>query len=460
MGLAYVGAALQRSGHEVRVHLREKELARREFNWDAADAALRDVLQDFQPEMMGLSVLTPAVAEAEQIARLAKEVCGEHVLVAAGGVHPTAVPEQTLDECPSVDVAVVGEGEHTVVELAERGPESSVRGLVLRENGSCTRTPPRPPEPDLDRLGHPAYNLFDMDYHLHPTRWLLRWRFFRATNLLTSRGCPNRCRFCAGHLVAGLGVRYHSVEHVIEQIQHVVDRFGVEAIHFDDDTLGADRQRLLELCEALRRRDLHRRIKWDGCLRVDQAEPELLDRMKQAGCIQVEYGFETGSDRLLRALGKNSTVELNRRAVRLTREAGLRIFADIMVGLPGETERDFRATMNFLRWARPEVISVSRLCPLPGTPIYNDLPDEVKQSLPWGEYAYDRVAGRVNLTAMSDERYGQIYREFDKYFVKPKMAHDLLRDTPRERREIRRNLRRRLLRFCVLHPLRALRVPW
>ena len=459
-GLAYIGAGLKRAGHEVCVHLREQALADRGFDWDAADLALRELLREFQPDMVGLSVLTPSVAEAQQIGRMAKDECGEHVLVAAGGVHPTAVPEQTLEDCPAVDVAVVGEGEHTMVALAERGPAASVRGLVFRENAGYTHTPPRPPETDLDRLGPPAYELFDMDYHTHPTRWLIRWLFFRVTNVLTSRGCPNRCRFCAGHLVAGLGVRYHSVEYVIEQIQNLVDRFGVEAIHFDDDTLGTDRDRLVRLCEELQICGLHRHIKWDGCLRVDQAEPELLEQMKAAGCIQVEYGFETGSDRMLRRLGKNSSVELNRRAARLTREAGLRIFADIMVGLPGETEEDFRATMRFMRWARPEVITVSRLCPLPGTPIYDNLPDEVRRSLPWGEYAYDRIADRVNLTAMSDERYEELYREFDKYFVKPKMTHDLLRDTGQERREIRRNLRGRLTRFCVLHPLRALRVPW
>ena len=94
--------------------------------------------------------------------------------------------------------------------------------------------------------------------------------------------------------------------------------------------------------------------------------------MKAAGCIQIEYGFESGSTESLRRLGKQTDIELNRRAVELTRRAGLRIFADIMVGLPGETVADFEATVKFLRWARPEIISAARLCPLPGTPIYKN----------------------------------------------------------------------------------------
>jgi hypothetical protein len=106
------------------------------------------------------------------------------------------------------------------------------------------------------------------------------------------------------------------------------------------------------------------------------------------------------------------------------------------------------------------VASVSRLCPLPGTAIYNQLPQEVRDCISWGDYSYDEVAKRVNLTAMPDERYRKVYREFWKYFVQPKMAWDLLRDTPREEREERRRLRRRLARFAVLHPIRAARVGW
>jgi radical SAM superfamily enzyme YgiQ (UPF0313 family) len=257
-----------------------------------------------------------------------------------------------------------------------------------------------------------------------------------------------------------VGVRHHSTDYVVEQVEHAVERYGVEGVHFEDDTLGGDRERLLALCEGLQRRGLHRRVRWDGCLRADQADAELLAEMKSAGCIQVEFGFESGSDAALRRLAKGTTTELNRRAVRLAREAGLRLFADIMVGLPGETEEEFKATVGFLRWARPEVVSASRLCPLPGTPIYNQLPQEVRDSIDWGDYSYDQVAERVNLTAMPTERYRQLYREFYKYFVQPKMTWDLLRDAPREEHDARRRLRRRLARFVVLHPVRAARVGW
>jgi len=459
-GIASLAAALRRAGHEPRIHAREEQLMKLQLDWQQANARLRALLEEFQPQMVSLSATTPDVPEVESLARMAKELCGEHTLVAAGGPHPTALPERTLADCPHVDVAALGEGERTIVELADHGPSPDVEGICFRRDGSAVRTPPRAPEQDLDALGPLPYDLFDMDHYTAQDRWLIRWLPLRATNIRTSRGCPNRCRFCAGHLVNGVGVRYHSIEFVIAQVRHVADRFGVEAIHFEDDTVGASRPRLLELCEAIRQADLHRKVKWDCCLRADQADRELLAQMKAAGCIQIEYGFETGSDRMLGKLAKNTTAEMNLSTAQLTHEAGIRVYADIMFGLPDETEDDVRATLRFLRRTRPEVISFARMYPLPGTAIYNALPDAVRDSVEWGEYAYlDNPDFPINVTAMPAERFAQLYREIDKYCLRPALTWQLLRDTPHGDLR-RRDLSHRILRFCILHPLRALRVPW
>jgi len=460
-GLACIATSLKRTSHQVAVHVREETLVKNGFDWSAADAQLAALLREFRPDMVGLSVTTPTMPEAAAIATLAKEALGRHVLVVAGGVHPTAVPEAALREAADVDVAALGEGERTLVELAEKGPAPSVRGIVFRQGESLVRTEPRPSAEDLDTLGPPAYDLFDMKYYTQPSRWLIRWLELSATNVRTSRGCSHRCSFCAGHVVAGLGVRYHSIPYVLDQLRHAADHLHVEAVHFEDDTLGADRERLMALCDAICRQGLHRRLTWDGCLRVNQADAELLAAMRAAGCIQVEYGFESGSDDSLRRLGKGATAELNMRAVRLTREAGLRIFADIMVGLPGETPADLRQTVSFLRRARPEVISAARLCPLPGTQLYKNLPQATRDAMDLGGYAYlDYPATRVNLTAMPDATFERLYRRFQNRLVRPQILWALLRDTAKGNRDVRRRLRRRLAGFIMRHPIRALRAPW
>lgn len=459
-GVAQIATELRHAGHEVRVLVREEQLIKKRFDWAAADAELRQLLEDYRPEMVGLSVVTPALPETAAIAQLAKALVGPHVLVVVGGPHPSALPEQTLAECPAVDVVAVGEGEATLVELAENGVTQDVKGVAFRRDDRCVQTPPRPPSEDLDGFQPIAYDLFDMPHYTSAHPWLIRWLTLSATNLRTSRGCPNRCRFCAGHVVAGLGVRFHSPQYVLERMEDVVNRFGVEAILFEDETLGADPERLLELCEGIRRRDLHRKIRWSGCLRVGQAEPTLLAEMKAAGCIQIEYGFETGSEAMLRRLGKNTGIEENRRAVRLTRAAGMRVFADIMVGLPGETKEDLNATVRFLRWARPDIVSASRLTPLPGTPVYNELTDEQRKAISWDGYSYlDYPGFKINLTAMPDEQFEQAYRRFMKYVVRPMLDRHLLRDTPKGNQRRRKALRKKIRRFAVRHPIRTARLP-
>ncbi len=254
-------------------------------------------------------------------------------------------------------------------------------------------------------------------------------------------------------------MRYHSVDYVVALMRRAVDEFGLDAIRFEDDTLGGDRERLMELCEAIRRAGLHRRIVWDGCLRADQAEPEVLAAMRSAGCIQIEYGFESGADEALRRLGKRSTTELNRRAVRLTREAGLRVFADIMVGLPGETEKDFDATEKFVKWAVPEVLSPAWLAPLPGTAIYDELEPAVRDRLDWASYSYfDESGPKVNLTAMPDDVFLERHRRFLDYLARPLITHQLLRDSAPDEAELRRHLRRRVRTFAMHHPIRAARM--
>ncbi len=481
-GLSSLAGVLLRDGHDVRVHMREEHLMKCNFDWPTADAALKDLLREFRPEMVGLSMVTPAVEDAGAIAAWAKEIVGPHVITVAGGPHPTAVPELTLRDCPAVDAVAVGEAEMTLVEIARNGLSTAVAGIVMRGGkmgtdsllslegrgcreaageGEFVRTPPRQPIQDLDSLPPTPYELFDMAHYNQLSRGLIPYIPLRATNLRTSRGCTNRCRFCGGHIVSGIGVRMHGVARIIDQMTHAAGKLGVEAVHFEDDTIGASASRLAELCKAIRAAGLDKKLKWDCCLRVDQAQAELLREMKASGCIQVEYGFESGSDAALKRLGKNATVEQNRRAVELTRAAGLRIFADMMLGLPGETAAEARATLKFLRWSRPEVIGCSRLCPLPGTPIYDGLPAAVRESIDWGDYAYlDKPGFKINLTAMSDRKFDRLYRRCTRYFIQPAVGQTMLLDTPDELPEDRRRLRSRLRRFIIRHPLAALRVPW
>jgi len=450
---------LQRAGHDVRVHIREEQFFKHQQDWEKTDAALANLLRAFLPDMVGFSVLTPFVLETARLAALVKELCGPDTLIVAGGVHPTALGREMLETIPELDIVVVGEGEETMVELAARKPFAAIAGILYRQGNLCLPTPPRPPVRDLDQLAPIAYELFDMAYYTAPSPWLIRWLELPALNLRTSRGCTHRCRFCAGHRVGSLRVRFHSVDFVVEQMQMALERFHVRGIHFEDDTLGADPHRLVSLCEAIRRKGLEKHLCWDGCLRVNQAAPELLAEMKAAGCIQVEYGFESASDEALRRLGKGATAEMNRRTVELTRQAGLRIYADIMIGLPGETRADIESTCEFLRWAKPEVVSFAVLGVLPGAALFEALTENARRSLDYGALAYFSEPHGPNLTAMSDAEFARTVRRCSRYFIQPWVQRQLLRDAAAENVAARRRIRRHLRHFLWHHPIHYLRLP-
>lgn len=438
----------------MRLLAREEQLIKNGLNHAAADRHFVELAADFAPQVVGFSATTPAMPEAGRLAALVKAKW-QHVLTICGGAHASVLPELTLRQCPALDAAAVGEAELTMLELCERGLAADVAGLAFRRDGEIVLTPRRLPHQRLDELGPPAWDLLDLAHYTRPQPWMIRYLPLRCINIRTSRGCSNACEFCGGHLVGGVGVRMHSLDYVIDQLRRALGA-GAQAVHFEDDTLAADRSRLLELCEAMRSADLPFRLKWDCCMRVDQADAELLSAMKAAGCIQVEFGFESGSDRSLAAIGKKATAELNRRAAELCRQAGLRIFADIMVGLPGETAGDLAATKRFLRWARPHAVSAARLCPLPGTAVYNSLGDAQKQSLSWEGYAYlDEPGNPINFTALGEAAFGRWYRRFMRHMVAPWQVRARLRDLPAGDGAERRRLRRIWRRFAWRHPLAA-----
>jgi radical SAM superfamily enzyme YgiQ (UPF0313 family) len=452
-----MAAVLKRRGHQVRLLAREEQLMKLRMDWDRADAELLTLATDWRPDIVGFSTMTPSMPELARLASLCRQALGPQAMLLAGGPHPTALPHRTLQECPDLDAVALGEAEMTVAELADGAAPIRTPGLVVRNDQELTATPPRPHVADVDSLGPPACELLDLKHYATPNPWMIRWLSFSATNIRTSRGCTNRCSFCAGHLVAGAGVRLHSLDYVMDQIAFATDRMNVQAVHFEDDTLAADALRLAELCERMCRAGMDKRLVWDACLRVDQATPELLRTMRRAGCIQIEFGFESGSDAGLAAIGKRATAEMNRRAVTLAREAGLRVFADIMVGLPGETAAEFRRTERFIEWARPEVLSAARLCPLPGTSVYERLSDRQRAALKWEDFAYmNPPAAACNLTAMSDRKLSSMYRSFERRLVRPLTWASMARDT--SDMSLRRRLKRRLRRFALRHPLRAWRL--
>ncbi len=361
LGLLMLAAVARGQGHEVAV------LDGVAMQLDAGSFAAR--LTAFSPALLALSATTFTVAAA---AAAAAEFKQKHPagLTVIGGPHVSAAAEETMARFPAFDLAVIGEGEAALADLLQAldagAPLTSVAGLVVRVGEGLTATAPRTPIADLDALPAPAWDLlegFPQRYAPAP----FKVRQLPAASLVSSRGCPNRCLFC-DRSVFGDRCRFHSAESVVALVRTLRQRFGVREVCFEDDTFVTHRPRLKAICERLIELDLG--VTWNCLARVNQVTAEPLDLMRRAGCWQVSYGIESGSQAVLDLIGKQATLAQIRQAVAMTRDAGLRAKGFFILGHPGETPGTLRETIDFALSLPLNDISVSLMTPFPGTELH------------------------------------------------------------------------------------------
>ncbi len=323
-------------------------------------------IRDYRPDLVGLTCYTPYLIPFDRITRRMKTYLPDAAMV-VGGPHPTARPEWTLEKITQLDYAIRGEADRSfpaLVKMLEgKIPAREVPGLVHRTEGGIASNPPDRIE-DLDLLPPLDRSYLDR-YYQAGLYWNLAARG-KLDMMISSRGCPYNCRFC---FQVEKKCRVRSVENLMVEFEELRRR-GVRSVHIQDDAFTAARSRCLEIADGLVRGGYHFRLKIRS--RVDAVDRELLEKLKRAGVEQIVYGFESGSDRVLEAMGKGTTVAQNLEAARLTKEAGIGCYGEIMVGFPGETPETVEETIAFLRQAKPIVGFVPVLYPLPGTEVYEE----------------------------------------------------------------------------------------
>ncbi|HUT35851.1 MAG TPA: radical SAM protein [Planctomycetota bacterium] len=377
LGLLYLAAMLdERSEHAVCVIDAQAE----ELSYER----LAEHVAGEAPDLVGITAMTFTLLDVVRTVAVVRQAAPEAKVV-LGGPHVHLYPRECV-ALPGVDFAITGEGEHSIVALADRLHEPNrwdeVPGLVYR-NGSRTRAietesdivvnEPRGPIEDLDSLPFPARDLVPFRRY---SSVLARRQ--PITTMFTSRGCPYRCTFCdRPHL--GKKFRAHSPKYVVDEMQGCVE-MGIHEFLIYDDTFTVRRQRVLDICAEIQRRGLD--VGWDIRARVDTVDEEMLKALRAAGCERIHYGVEAGSDRFMQVLNKGITVEDARKAFRLTKRAGISTLAYFMIGIPGQTEADVRQTFRLARQLDPDVVHITILTPFPGTEIY-------RQALEQGVYDRD-----------------------------------------------------------------------
>ncbi len=370
LGLGYIASYLRRYGsynYDIRI-----------LDGNARDDIKKGLL-DFDPHIVGFTGHSPQIKEAVVLSRLLRESKRE-VLQIIGGVHVSADTANTLEK-GAFDLAVIGEGEKAFVEIVDTfagGSKEDIRGIkgvAFMEDGRIVRNERQAQIKDLDTIPFPARDLFNMNYYLGMSfgiRGLVRRGI---TSITSSRGCPYDCLFCGVGIVFEK-VRHFSREYCIEEISELHSRFGVRGLYFADDTFIINKKSVARFCELLIKSGLAKKVSWTAQARANLIGPEdleLLRLMKAAGCVQLEYGFESGSDRVLGILKqKRVTVADNQRAIDVTRSSGLRVLGTFIVGTPGETAEDLELTERFIQKNinKIDYFQTFICTPYPGAPLY------------------------------------------------------------------------------------------
>lgn len=361
LGLLMLAAAVRADGHQPLL----LDAGACGSPWD--EALSRAV--DFAPEVIGLTATTLEVAAAAHFAGALRTHLPE-ARVVLGGPHVSAVPEETLRRFPVFDLAVLGEGEETLCELlavlASGGDPAAVAGLVVRDGAELHASGRRPYLADLDQLPLPAWDLLaGFPQRFSPPAF--KARQLPAASLVTSRGCPNRCIFC-DRSVFGASCHGYSADYVVRMIRELYERYGVREIAFEDDTFITFRPRLVEICRQLI--DLQLDLSWSCLGRVNHIDAATLSLMQQAGCWQISFGIESGSQEILETIRKNVTLAQIRSAVELCCAAGIKSKGFFIVGHPGETSATLRQTIDLALSLPLDDLSVTMLTPFPGTELH------------------------------------------------------------------------------------------
>lgn len=341
-------------------------------------SVLREMVEGLEkPYMFGLSCLTAHVVRGYQLAAMIKAEFPDSVVV-AGGLHPTALPDEALGT-GHIDYVVRGEGEEVMLQLhnALRGAKDPAKlmGISLKRNGEIVHNPEAPLIPELDDIPMFPYELFsDPKYDMG--------------FITSSRGCPYKCTYCSQRMLTGTTYRYKSAWRIVEELDTLINRFKQRQIVFYDDNFCFKHKRVVEICNAIIAAGLHKKCTFSVQTRADNFPPDLVPVLAEAGFTHAGFGMETGVNRLARLIGKGETVEQHSEAVALGKKYGFDISLFMIFGLPTETTEDRRASFRVVQRARVSASKYNNLIPYPGTPMYNDLKhsDRIRIEPDWSNF--------------------------------------------------------------------------
>ena len=385
LNLGYIAGYLEQNGIDVRI-----------IDQLAGDDVGKEITV-CRPDIVGISCMTPMAVEVYRIADMCRR---KGILTVMGGPHPSALPEEALGH---VDVVVVGEGEKAMLDIIR---ENITSGIISR-----------PYLEDIDEAPLPARHLMKQELYLHAVSKLkMSMLAFLGADLplvktgsvLTSRGCPFQCIFCHNSL-RQYPVRFHSAERVLDEVRQLKVSYDVKAVAFLDENFLVNKPRLEKICRKMIEEKLD--ILWSCASSAHFIDRDIAKMIQEAGCRQVIFGLESGSQRILDVLGKSVTVEQNKEAVKICKEAGLLVSGLFMLGNPTETVADVRLTQEFIRQTQPDVFYVNITTPYPGTKLWETYQEQISRPINWRGFNSSDSLDVYPYTTFSKGELGRLFLE-------------------------------------------------
>ncbi|HHT9138679.1 MAG TPA: B12-binding domain-containing radical SAM protein [Candidatus Wunengus sp. YC60] len=337
---------------------------------------IRDTIKSDSPLLVGLTCYTSEYNSVMEVAKIIKETTNTKVVV--GGVHATIMPQDFLFKGSPVDFVIIGDGETPLLRLCEsiknkNGSYRQTTGIAYFDNNKIINQGCNV-ELDLNKFPILDYSKIDMKFYTKPNTGNIRWLLLSAVSIFTGRGCPYNCEFCAVNYLRDLNkdsgkMRYRSIDQVIEELEILKNEYHIDGFYVLDDCFMTSKERVVEFCKKLIKKDL--KLIWAAETRVNLIKDEsLLELMKKAGLIQLDFGVESGSPNMLIEINKKITVEQIKKAFELCRKHRIRTYANILFNIPNESEEDILLTNKLLNEIKPSVVGCGTTVPLLGSPLY------------------------------------------------------------------------------------------
>ena len=340
LGIGYVAAYIEKfSHHQVEI------FDAHTYGFSPSEAAKR--ILDKNPDVVGIHSITDNRFKAIALTKELKKN-NPKIITLVGGPHFSLTAKNALEIVPEIDYVIKGEGEKAVVQflnvLENKDDINKVSGLTYRtQDGGIIEKPLTDLIMNIDDLPMPAWHLFDLKQYTKP----IDGTNIRAVGVLSGRGCPNVCVYCAN---ARTVLRLRSPKNFVDEVEFLNKEYGYRGFDFWDDTMTLVHEHVRGVCEEILKRKLD--IVWYARARVNTVNKDLLKIMRKAGCIRISYGVESGSPRILKVIKKNITIEQARGAVRLSSKVGMAVVTNFMVNLPEETLEDLKLTINLMKELR------------------------------------------------------------------------------------------------------------